>query len=160
LVCRTKHSICRRRPPQPERGRWSARTSRAHRQQEQPGECNEVTVLDGVARPSCTGFQYRGNCSHAQQVAAQVAAGRSRESTQAISMGNNRAFTPEWTAAAASVLSVCRSLASPALNRALLRQRRARWLSTPTTADHLGWREHFAGGSTRRIRRRHRRPKA
>ena len=40
-----------------------------------PGEFNEVTVLDGVARCSCTGFQYRGNCSHAQQVAAQVAAG-------------------------------------------------------------------------------------
>jgi SWI/SNF-related matrix-associated actin-dependent regulator 1 of chromatin subfamily A len=40
-----------------------------------PGEFNEVTVLDGVARCSCTGFLYRGNCSHAQQVAAQVAAG-------------------------------------------------------------------------------------
>ena len=38
-----------------------------------PGEFNEVTVLDGVARCTCTGFQYRGNCSHAQQVAAQVA---------------------------------------------------------------------------------------
>jgi hypothetical protein len=40
-----------------------------------PGEFNEVTVLDGVARCTCTGFQYRGNCSHAQQLAAQVAAG-------------------------------------------------------------------------------------
>jgi hypothetical protein len=40
-----------------------------------PGDFNEVTVLRGVARCSCTGFQYRGNCSHAQQVAAQVAAG-------------------------------------------------------------------------------------
>jgi SWIM zinc finger len=40
-----------------------------------PGEFNEVTVLDDVARCSCTGFQYRGNCSHAQKVAAQVAAG-------------------------------------------------------------------------------------
>ena len=40
-----------------------------------PGEFNEVTVLDGVARCNCTGFEYRGNCSHAQQVAAQVAAG-------------------------------------------------------------------------------------
>jgi SWI/SNF-related matrix-associated actin-dependent regulator 1 of chromatin subfamily A len=39
-----------------------------------PGEFNEVAVLDGVARCSCTGFQYRGNCSHAQQVAAQYAA--------------------------------------------------------------------------------------
>ena len=40
-----------------------------------PGEFNEVTVLDGVAHCSCTGFQYRGNCSHAQKVAAEVAAG-------------------------------------------------------------------------------------
>jgi SWI/SNF-related matrix-associated actin-dependent regulator 1 of chromatin subfamily A len=41
-----------------------------------PGEFNEVTVLDGVARCACTGFQYRGNCSHAQRVAADLAAGK------------------------------------------------------------------------------------
>jgi hypothetical protein len=40
-----------------------------------PGQFNEVTVLAGVARCNCIGFEYRGNCSHAQQLAAQVAAG-------------------------------------------------------------------------------------
>ncbi len=39
------------------------------------GEFNEVTAVDGVARCNCTGFEYRGNCSDAQHVAAQVAAG-------------------------------------------------------------------------------------
>jgi SWI/SNF-related matrix-associated actin-dependent regulator 1 of chromatin subfamily A len=41
-----------------------------------PGEFNEVTVLDGVARCACAGFQYRGNCSHAQRVALDLAAGK------------------------------------------------------------------------------------
>jgi Helicase conserved C-terminal domain len=40
-----------------------------------PGEFNEVIVLEGVARCGCAGFQYRGNCSHAQRVAVDLAAG-------------------------------------------------------------------------------------
>jgi hypothetical protein len=37
-----------------------------------PGEVNRVTVVAGVARCGCTGFEYRGNCSHAKQVARQL----------------------------------------------------------------------------------------
>jgi hypothetical protein len=76
LDCWTKRSICWPAPA----AAWGPSTVRANdswriASKSKPGEFNEVTVLDGVARCSCTGFQFRGNCSHAQQVAAQVAAG-------------------------------------------------------------------------------------
>jgi SWI/SNF-related matrix-associated actin-dependent regulator of chromatin subfamily A-like protein 1 len=38
-----------------------------------PGEVNVVTVAVGVARCTCTGFAYRGTCSHAKSVAKQLA---------------------------------------------------------------------------------------
>jgi SWI/SNF-related matrix-associated actin-dependent regulator of chromatin subfamily A-like protein 1 len=47
-----------------------------------PGEFNEVTIIDGVARCSCTGFAYRGNCSHAQRVAADLAASDSERGVE------------------------------------------------------------------------------
>ncbi len=37
-----------------------------------PGDINSVTVSNGVARCTCTGFEYRGNCSHAKSVVAQM----------------------------------------------------------------------------------------
>jgi SWI/SNF-related matrix-associated actin-dependent regulator of chromatin subfamily A-like protein 1 len=37
-----------------------------------PGAFNTVTVTDGVARCTCEGFQYRGNCSHVRQIAARL----------------------------------------------------------------------------------------
>src|SRR5581483_9102058 len=40
-----------------------------------PGEFNLVTVANGVARCTCTGFEYRGTCSHAREVAARLARG-------------------------------------------------------------------------------------
>ena len=40
-----------------------------------PGEANVVTVAAGVARCRCTGFAYRGTCSHAKSVAAQLTRG-------------------------------------------------------------------------------------
>ena len=38
-----------------------------------PGEVNVVTVAAGVACCTCTGFGYRGTCSHAKSVAAKLA---------------------------------------------------------------------------------------
>jgi hypothetical protein len=35
-----------------------------------PGTFNTVTVSRGVARCTCEGFAYRGNCAHARDVAA------------------------------------------------------------------------------------------
>ena len=40
-----------------------------------PGTFNTVTVVQGVARCSCEGFAYRGNCSHAQRIASRLARG-------------------------------------------------------------------------------------
>jgi len=36
---------------------------------------NTVTVVHGVARCTCEGFAYRGNCSHAQHIARRLARG-------------------------------------------------------------------------------------
>lgn len=39
------------------------------------GQFHTVTVANGIARCSCEGFTYRGNCSHARGVAARLSAG-------------------------------------------------------------------------------------
>jgi SWI/SNF-related matrix-associated actin-dependent regulator 1 of chromatin subfamily A len=39
-----------------------------------PGEFYTVTVSSGVVRCDCPGFAYRGNCSHAREIAAHIAA--------------------------------------------------------------------------------------
>lgn len=38
-----------------------------------PGKFHTVHVSNGVARCDCEGFQYRGNCSHAREIARKVA---------------------------------------------------------------------------------------
>lgn len=38
-----------------------------------PGEVNTVTVSNGIARCTCTGFSYRGTCSHAAGVVRRLA---------------------------------------------------------------------------------------
>jgi SWI/SNF-related matrix-associated actin-dependent regulator of chromatin subfamily A-like protein 1 len=38
-----------------------------------PGEINTVTVVQGSAICTCTGFEYRGNCSHIKGVVARLA---------------------------------------------------------------------------------------
>jgi hypothetical protein len=38
-----------------------------------PGEVNTVTVVQGAASCTCTGFEYRGNCSHVKGVVARLA---------------------------------------------------------------------------------------
>ena len=43
-----------------------------------PSSFNTVTVVQGVARCSCEGFAYRGNCSHAQQIASRLARATNR----------------------------------------------------------------------------------
>jgi SWI/SNF-related matrix-associated actin-dependent regulator of chromatin subfamily A-like protein 1 len=35
-----------------------------------PGDFNTVTVANGIARCTCSGFEYRGNCSHAKSIVA------------------------------------------------------------------------------------------
>ena len=40
-----------------------------------PGEVNTVRIVAGVASCTCTGFSYRGNCSHAREAASRVTAG-------------------------------------------------------------------------------------
>jgi superfamily II DNA/RNA helicase len=37
-----------------------------------PGEFNTVTVARGIARCTCSGFQYRGDCSHTRQIVAKL----------------------------------------------------------------------------------------
>jgi len=37
-----------------------------------PGEVNTVTVANGVARCSYTGFAYRGTCSHVKSIVVQI----------------------------------------------------------------------------------------
>ena len=38
-----------------------------------PGEVNTVRIVAGVATCTCTGFGYRGNCTHVREAAARVA---------------------------------------------------------------------------------------
>jgi hypothetical protein len=37
-----------------------------------PGDFNTVTISRGVARCTCSGFEYRGDCSHARQAVAKL----------------------------------------------------------------------------------------
>jgi hypothetical protein len=41
-----------------------------------PGQFHTVTIAHGVARCTCEGFEYRGNCSHARGAVAQLGRGQ------------------------------------------------------------------------------------